>query len=571
MPLDSVSRGPLQVQQPTLEDVRQAIVADAGLAPRRRQDLSSGLLTIARALGRPLQETLADPGRLFDRLEDFTPAMAGVSEGRWRNAVCYARAALKHANLAKVPGRYDAPLSPQWAELFTDITDKRIRIGLSRLARYCSVDGIAPEAVDDGIMGRFLSDLEASMVKNPRSIGRTACLQWNRATAAIPSWPQQKLLVPNYRNTYVLPWSTFPASLKTELDAYLDRLAGKDIFAELDFRPLKPGSLKTRASQLREFVSGLVHRGRDPQTLRSLADLVAVETVKQGLAFFLDRPDGGAKKHAHDIAGVLRSMARYQVRVDAPHLEKLKAICHRIDPGRRGLTERNRARLLPFEDPDNVRAVLRLPERIMADISRDGSPTRAQALEVQTAVAIAILVMLPLRIGNLASLDLDRHIRRVINSRVVHLTIPAAEVKNGVDIAAQLPEPTVRLIDLYVRRYRPMLAKIPSRSLFPGESGKPKSIQSLRLQITKSIKRRCGLLVHPHLFRHFAGMIYLKAHPGAYGVVQRLHGHKCIETTIQNYCGMETAAAIQHFDDYVLKLKGPPMPDPTGSKSRGRS
>jgi len=554
-----------------LEDVRQAIVADAGLAPRRRQDLSSGLRTIAKALGRPLQETLADPARLFDRLEDFTPAMAGVSEGRWRNAVCYARAALRHADLAKVPGRYDAPLSPQWAELFTDMTDKRIRIGLSRFAHYCSVDGIAPDAVDDGVMDRFLEDLETGMVKKPRRIRRTACLQWNCAAAAIPSWPQQKLLVPDYRNTYVLPWSVFPASLKTELDAYLDRLAGKDILAELDFRPLKPGSVKTRASQLREFISGLVHRGRDPQTLRCLADLVAVETVKQGLSFFLDRPDGGAKKHAHDIAGVLRGMARHQVRVDAAHLEKLKAICHRIDPGRRGMTERNRERLLPFEDPDNVRAVLRLPERILADIPRDGRPTRAQALEVQTAVAIGILVMLPLRIGNLAGLDLDRHIRRVVNSRVVHLTIPAAEVKNGVDIAAPLPEPTVRLIDLYIRRYRPLLVAEPSRALFPGQGGKPKGIQSLRLQVTKSIKRRCGLLVHPHLFRHFAGMIYLKAHPGAYGVVQLLHGHKCIETTIKHYCGMETAAAIQHFDDYVLKLKGPPIPAPAGPKSRGKA
>jgi integrase len=571
MPFDSLSRGLLRVQQPTLEDVRQAILADAGLAARRRQELSSGLLTIAKSLGRPLQETLADPGRLFDRLKDFTAAMAGVSEGRWRNAICYARAALKHANLAKVPARYDAPLSPPWAELFTAITDKRVRLGLSRFVHYCSVHGIGANEVNDSIMARFLADLETGMLKKPRSIARTACLQWNRAIVAIPSWPQRKLSVPSYRNTYVLPWSTFPASLKTELDAYLDQLAGKDIFTELDFRPLKPGSVKTRASQLREFISGLVHRGRDPQTLRSLADLVAVETVKQGLAFFLDRPDGGAKKHAHDIAGVLRSMARYQVRVDAAHLEKLKAICHRIDPGRRGLTERNRARLLPFEDPDNVLAVLRLPERIMADIPRDGSPTRAQALEVQTAVAIAILVMLPLRIGNLASLDLDRHIRRVIKSRVVHLTIPAAEVKNGVDIAAQLPEQTVRLIDLYVRRYRPILAKLPSRSLFPGESSKPKSVQSLRLQITESVKHRCGLLVHPHLFRHFAGMIYLKAHPGAYGVVQRLHGHKNIETTIQSYCGMETAAAIQHFDDYVLKLKGPAMADPTAPKLRGKS
>jgi len=567
MPPDSASRSPRPaIHQPTLEDVRQAILADTSLASRRRQDLSSGLRTIGKALGRPLQETPADPGRLFDRLEDFTPAMTGVSRGRWRNAVSYARAALKHAGIAKMPGRYSAPLSPAWAGLFMGMTDARMRIGLSRFAHYCSVEGIGPDGVDDGIMERFLVDLETAMVKGPRSISRAACVQWNRAIATIPSWPRQPLVVPDYRNTYVLPWPTFPASLKAELDAYLDRLAGKDILADLGFRPLKPGSVKTRANQLREFMSALVHRGCDPQTLRSLADLVAVERVKQGLTFFLDRPDGGARKHAHDIAGVLRSLARHHVGVDPAHLEQLKAICRRIDPGRRGMTDKNRERLLPFEDPDNVRAIVTLPERILADIPRLGRPTHAQALEAQTAVAIGILVMLPLRIGNLAGLDLDRHIRRMLKSRVVHLTIPRAEVKNEVDIAAPLPEPTVRLIDLYVRRYRPILAAEPSRWLFPGQGNKPKGVASLRRLITNCIKRRCGLLVHPHLFRHFAAMIYLKAHPGAYGVVQLLHGHKSIQTTMTYYCGMETTAAVQHFDDYVLKLKEPSAPASIGRK-----
>jgi integrase len=560
MPLDSVSRGPLQVQQPTLEDVRQRIISDHTLGLRRRQELSSALRTVGKVLGRRLEEVPADPAYLQRRLRGITAAMAGLSKGRWRNASSYSRSALQHVGVTHVPGRYDVPLSSEWAALLAEALDKRTRIGLSRFARYCGVNGIMPDQVTDAVMDRFQEELAAGMINRPRSIRRTACKVWNSAATTVASWPKQRLSVPDNRKTYVLPWPAFPASLKVDLDAYLDRLAGKDILAELDFRPLKAGSVKTRACQLREFISALVHRGRDPQTLHSLADLVPVETVKQGLRFYLDRPRGKAQKHAYDIACVLRAMARHWVRVDAAHLDQLKAICRRLDPGHRGMTERNRERLLPFEDPANVHALVTLPQRILASIPKTGKPSRAQALEVETALAIEILLMLPLRIENLVKLNLEDHLRRTNKSRVVHVVIPKGKVKNTVDINAVLPEPTVGLIDLYTRRYRPLLAKEPSSWMFPGKDGKGKDQQTLRRRITRCIKERIGLAIHPHLFRHFAAFVYLKANPGGYGVVRLLHGHKSVETTTNYYCGMEATAAVQLYDENVLKVRGQPIP-----------
>jgi integrase len=253
-------------------------------------------------------------------------------------------------------------------------------------------------------------------------------------------------------------------------------------------------------------------------------------------------------------------MARHWVRVDAAHLDQLKAICRRLDPGHRGMTERNRERLLPFEDPANVHALVTLPQRILAGIPKTGKPSRAQALEVETALAIEILLMLPLRIENLVKLDLEDHLRRTNKSRVVHVVIPKGKVKNTVDINAVLPEPTVGLIDLYTRRYRPLLAKEPSSWMFPGKDGKGKDQQTLRRRITRCIKERIGLAIHPHLFRHFAAFVYLKANPGGYGVVRLLHGHKSVETTTNYYCGMEATAAVQLYDENVLKVRGQPIP-----------
>lgn len=556
--------------QPSLADVREMIVADEGLSLRRRQDVSSALRTVAKALGRRLEEMPAHPGYLRERLERFTPAMAGLSARRWRNALSLTRSALKLAGLAHLPGRYQEPLMPAWAELFGHLNDTRMRLGLSRLTRWCGVRGIAPDQVNDEVLSSFLVELcDAELVKRPRTIHRTACILWNKAAAEIPSWPKHPLTVPHYRRDYVKPWSMFPPSLKADVDAYLDRLAGKDIFAELDFRPLKPGSLRTRASQLHQFISALVHRGRDPQTLHSLRDVVAIQVVMDGLRFYVDRPKAKAMKHAHDLAYLILAVARHWVKVDPEHLAALKKICRRLDCGRGQMTETNRARLRQFDDPANVRALVTLPERLLAKARRSATPSRAHALEVQTAVAIELLLMVPIRLGNLARLDMDRHLIRSVGGGAVHLAIPGAEVKNGVNVDAVLPTATMRVLDLYIQRYRPLLLNEASRWLFPGEGSGPKSLHSLGHRISSCIKQECGLDVHPHLFRHIAAKLYLDAHPGAYGVVRLVNGHKSVDTTTRYYCGMETQSAMRHFDDHILKLREQPSSAPVRAATKG--
>jgi hypothetical protein len=38
-------------------------------------------------------------------------------------------------------------------------------------------------------------------------------------------------------------------------------------------------------------------------------------------------------------------------------------------------------------------------------------------------------------------------------------------------------------------------------------------------------------------------------------VVRLLNGHKSVETTTRYYCGTESAAALAHYDEHVLKLR----------------
>src|SRR5690349_6346670 len=112
-------------------------------------------------------------------------------------------------------------------------------------------------------------------------------------------------------------------------------------------------------------------------TLQSLAEVVAVDVFKDGLRFFLDRVGGKPTVQAHNIATVVKALAQHWVKVPPGHLEQLRAICQRLDPGQSGLAAKNRERLRQFDDPANVQALVTLPQRLLADAIRRGKPSRA--------------------------------------------------------------------------------------------------------------------------------------------------------------------------------------------------
>lgn len=217
---------------------------------------------------------------------------AGMSKERWRNIRSLVRTALadRGATTGSGCGEARVPLSPEWDALFQLLADSMSRFRLSRFIRFCSNQGISPEAVDDATFNRFRDTLDATDLKNsPRQVARSACQFWNKAADTIPGWPQHHVTVPNYTRFYAVSWSRFPTSLTAEIDAWLARLAGTDPLDELPFRPLRESSIATRRKQLHEYASALVHAGHPPDSLRSMADLVEVDRVKDALRFIINR------------------------------------------------------------------------------------------------------------------------------------------------------------------------------------------------------------------------------------------------------------------------------------------
>ena len=528
-----------------------AILQTVDLPERKRQELSSAIRTVARALGRSPEDIPADARLLANRLKDVAAAAIGISRGRWNNIRSLLRTALAFVQPIS-PGRNRNDPSPEWRELSAGLS-RSDKIALSRLLRYLSGRGIEPAAVMAETFDKYREHLERSLLKRPSETFASTVRAWQRAASAVEGWPQIAVLIPDRRRHWVSKWDQFPEPFRGDCQAWLDRLAGCDLLEEAPFRPVRPATLAHREWQIRAFASALVLMGREPTTLASLSDLVEMETFKTGLRFFLDR-DGGPTTAIADFAGVLKAIARHHVRVEPDHLDRMGGVIRRLAPGRVGLTETNRTRLRPFDDRGNIGALLNLPAELMRQARRHRNPRRGAVL-AQLAAAIEILLMAPIRMGNLAKLDIEQDLVRPGRGRALHIVIEPEEVKNSEPLEHPLPPEGIDLVERYIREFRPRLASAGNTALFPGIGAGPKNQDFFGTQISRTIRAHTGLRVNPHLFRHVTAKLYLDQNPGSYEVVRRVLGHRSIDTTTAFYTGLETPAAVRHFDETILHLR----------------
>ena len=197
---------------------------------------------------------------------------------------------------------------------------------------------------------------------------------------------------------------------------------------------------------------------------------------------------------------------------------------------------------------------------MLARLPTTCAPPKQPALRLQVALAVELLLAVPMRLKNLAGLALDRHLRRSGNGRHARwfVVIPGVEVKNGEALELPLPERTVRLLATYRARVLPVLAPPGTLWLFPGVHGSKQEV-TLGPQIGRFIRRELGCRLSPHQFRHLCGYLYLQHNPNGYEVVRAMLGHVSIGTTMRFYAGLEGITAARHYDAMLQELITPPQ------------
>src|SRR5262249_14751049 len=150
----------------------------------------------------------------------------------------------------------------------------------------------------------------------------------------------------------------------------------------------------------------------------------------------------------YDLAASLKALAKHHLQIDQAHLDRMTAIIRRLDLGKTGMTEKNRRRLQQFDDPQKVEALIGLPFELMQIGARDPQAHQA-ALQAQTAIAIGIDLVAPIRIKNLAELDLERDFVGLGRRGPVLIDIAPDLVKNRKPLRFPLPAVFLELIERY--------------------------------------------------------------------------------------------------------------------------
>jgi len=131
------------------------------------------------------------------------------------------------------------------------------------------------------------------------------------------------------------------------------------------------------------------------------------------------------------------------------------------------------------------------------------------------------------------------------------LEIPAHEVKNRRELAFDLPPHLARMLLDYANRIAPrIIGRRPDR-LFVNIDGTAKHSQSVALLIRKTLRKRLGIDLTPHQFRHLSARTVLDAEPGAFETVRQLLGHTSLNTTVANYTGIDSARAARHHQEII--------------------
>ena len=374
---------------PTLARVLDRLTA-AEPDPRRRGEMASAVRTLGRVLGRLPHELPADTALLNRLMRTAMPAAVGVTPPRWANVRSLILRAMARTGCRIMPGRRLHPLAPAWAALDGSLPDRFARAILSRLMRWCSAEGLAPEEVDQAVVERFGRALcEDSLHRHPLDAWQRTVGGWNRAVDTIAGWPQVRLEPPPpARDAYVLPLAAFPVVFQADVALWLARLAGQAGLDVGPVRPLRPVTIAKWRFAVRQLASALVLSGRQPATLTSLADLVTPEAAAAILGFFLERAGNRACAQTQGLAARLKAIAAHHVGVAPAALAQLQRMARRVTPPGQGMTDKNRATLRQFADPALQRRLVNLPALLFARLPTPCAPPKQLALRLQSALAV---------------------------------------------------------------------------------------------------------------------------------------------------------------------------------------
>jgi integrase len=136
---------------------------------------------------------------------------------------------------------------------------------------------------------------------------------------------------------------------------------------------------------------------------------------------------------------------------------------------------------------------------------------------------------------------------------------------------AELRPRTVKLIDLFAERWRPLLHRGESPYLFPlnglgHERTEQTALAGFAGRLSRLVRRRLDIPFNIHALRGLTATLYADANPGDILTVKAKLGHRDDRTTQRFYIDPQQKEMIRRFDALVDRLVEHCKPAPVRSR-----
>ena len=543
---------------PTLQTVLDRLSGHPGLTSSAKRDLRSAVTSFAQLLDEKPATLALDFDAIRQRLDNIVPAAAKISSKRFANLRSDLGRAIDASGLGSIIKTRHVELDPDWHAVLHG-AERRIQTALSRFARWATLNQIAPADVDTAVHARFIGDLESStLVRHLPAVGRSVALAWNGLVNSCKNAELRPLEVPATKRARTeIPWEAFPESLRSDLAAYIGWAAVPDPLAEsARARALSRLSLRLRETHVRAAARAAVGAGIAINHLTSLATLVELQHFRSILRHQWKKDGSRLSAFTHGLAVTLIAIAKEWVKLSALEIARLKELRGKLGMLPSGLTAKNKALLRALEDPRTVASLLQLPDRLWHAAHRELATSPRAFPHLQTALAIDLLIHVPLRLQNLISLRFDHHLHWPLGPRKPALiTLGDEETKNSVPLEFEIPTALADRLWRYRTEIAPGVIGCRPDCVFVNSLGTGKTSGAIKIAIEKAVLKHLGLKLTPHQYRHVAAKLALDANPGAYELVRQLLGHKNLKTTTNFYAGIDTRRAGRAHADLVMRLR----------------
>jgi len=539
----------------------------------------SALKRTATLLGLPAGAIQCEPAFFSERFRNHSATRARHRVRNTANIISGLRRCLREAGLHALDPKSRGPLPVVWNEIVLR-ADQYKQGPLRGLGHWATNQNISPAQITEAAIAEYAAFTRKSEIRLDRNdLAQVVTVAWNSvANLDVTDRRLPRLLVPRRRVPWVTKEADLPASFRQELDAWAFQRAqrpaslGRFLMAtETPRRPLAAASIVSYRFGLRQAFSILQTLGHRPETLGTLSDLIQpVTRAAEVLDWLAARQDSQrvARGEAPDetsspggqmatVARAFCDVAKHYATIPAQDLTQLQAwLSNAVDRSNWEMTPKNKERLRALAQKVPYSLFMHLPTELMRQANQTGLHAKEAARLARLAITVDILQFCPMRRTNLRNLRLDKHFRRLDSMHpglLTHIVIPGTETKNRKALEWAIPAPSQKLLEVYLRRYRPILADAACPFVLTGKDrSSAMSMNGLTSSYEAVIQREVGVRANMHLARHLAAFVYLRKYPGRMADVSLILGHKCLETTSRFYVAFQEIAAAERFDDLVL-------------------